>query len=78
MIADAVTVFFGSLPILVFLVVIVGSVFWLWMLVDCIRNTRLNDTEKIIWVLVVLLLHFIGALLYCLLARGGTGRRTTP
>ena len=44
-------------------------VFWIWMLVDCIKNTRLSDTEKIVWVLVIIFLHFVGALIYMLVGR---------
>ena len=55
---------------------IVTTVFWLWMLVDCITNTSLKGAEKIVWLLVVIFLHFIGALLYFLLARGGRAGAT--
>ena len=39
-------------------------VFWIWMLVDAIKNPRLNGTERIVWVLVIVFLHFLGALIY--------------
>jgi hypothetical protein len=51
------TLFFVLLGILAF-------VFWIWMLVDCIRNHRLTSTQKIVWVLVILFLHDLGALIY--------------
>jgi len=38
--------------------------FWIWMLIHAITNKGLNDTEKIIWVLVVIFLHFLGAIIY--------------
>jgi len=44
--------------------------FWVWMLVDCIRNPALGTNEKLIWVLVIALTHFIGALIYLLVGRG--------
>ena len=53
------------------IIAIVTTVFWLWMLIDCITNAALTGTEKIIWILVVLFLHFLGALLYFFIARGG-------
>ena len=56
-------------------IALVTTIFWLWMLIDAITNTALTGTEKIIWVLVVLLSHIIGALLYFLLARGGRVNR---
>jgi hypothetical protein len=48
---------------------LLGTVFWIWMLFHAIINRGLSNTEKIIWVLVVFFLHFIGALLYFLLGR---------
>ena len=59
----------------VWLIVLLASIFWLWMLVDCAMNPRLSDTEKIVWVLIVLFTHFIGAVVYFFVARpkkGGT------
>ena len=60
---------FGIIGLILFAL---ASIFWLWMLVDAITNTALNGTEKIIWVLVVLFLHLVGALLYFFVARGGS------
>ena len=44
--------------------------FWLWMLVDCLMNQKLQGSEKIVWVLVIVLLHWVGALIYLLVGRG--------
>ena len=38
--------------------------FWIWMIVDCAQNKRLNDSERIVWILVVIFLHILGALIY--------------
>jgi len=43
--------------------------FWIWMLVHAITNNGLTDTEKIIWVLVIIFVHFIGALIYFFVGR---------
>jgi hypothetical protein len=43
--------------------------FWIWMLIDAAQNRGLNENERIIWVIVVALLHFIGALVYFFVAR---------
>ena len=61
-------------PILGFLFIggligILLSIFWIWMLIDSILNPALVGLQKLVWVLVVLLSHFIGALLYFFLAR---------
>ncbi len=38
--------------------------FWVWMLVDAVQNTHLDQNQKLMWVLVIALTHFIGALIY--------------
>jgi len=44
-------------------------IFWILMLVNAITNSRLSGTEKIVWVLVIIFLHFLGALIYFLVGR---------
>jgi Phospholipase_D-nuclease N-terminal len=52
------------LPFALFLMV-----FWIWMLVDAVTNNGVGDGEKIAWVLVILFLHFLGALIYFFVGR---------
>ena len=51
---------------------LLSTIFVIWMLIDAITRATLTGTEKIIWVLVILFLHFIGALVYYFVGRGGT------
>jgi hypothetical protein len=44
-------------------------VFWIWMLIHAATNRGLSDGEKIAWVLIVLFLHFLGALIYFIVGR---------
>ena len=53
----------------VFVVGILGTVFWVWMLVDAARNHALGDNEKIVWIVIIAMTHVIGALLYLLFGR---------
>jgi hypothetical protein len=39
-------------------------VFWIRMLIDAIKNPELSSTERIVWVLVILFLHLLGAIIY--------------
>lgn len=48
---------------------ILAFVFWIWMLIDAIQNPRLIGNEKIVWVLVIIFLHALGALIYFLVGR---------
>ena len=53
---------------------LLGTIFWIWMIIDCIGNGSLTGTTKIVWLLVVILLPVLGSLLYFFLARGGSAR----
>ena len=50
-------------------------VFWIWMLVSAVQNKGLTEGEKIAWVLVIVLLHWLGGLLYFFV---GHPKRHTP
>ena len=54
----------SEVMVLAFLVFPLGFAFWVWMLVDCVRNPRLTDTERLIWAIVICLAHLLGALIY--------------
>ena len=38
--------------------------FWIWMLISAVQNKGLGEGEKIAWVLVIVFVHWLGALLY--------------
>lgn len=42
------------------------SIFWLWMLIDCLAN---QNEDKLVWFLVIFFLNLLGAFLYYWLAR---------
>ncbi len=54
---------------IVLAIIIIASIFWIWMLIDCLMNPRINGTEKIVWVLVILFLHILGAIIYFAVGR---------
>jgi hypothetical protein len=56
--------FFFILPI-----VLLATVFWIWMLVDCATKEPSQGNDKIIWILVIIFTHWIGALIYYLVRR---------
>jgi hypothetical protein len=49
--------------------VLLGVVFWIWMLIHAVQNKGLNNNERIVWVLVIALLHFLGAVIYFFVGR---------
>ncbi len=58
----------GGFEVLIILCILPLSLlslaFWIWMLIDAAQNRGLDQNERIVWVIVVALLHFIGALIY--------------
>ena len=39
-------------------------VFWVWILIDCLKRDFKKDIEKIAWVLVIIFLQLLGAVIY--------------
>ena len=54
--------------ILFLLIGVGGSIVWIMALVDLLKNTRLEGTDKIVWLLVVILLQLVGAIIYYVMA----------
>ncbi|NPE31674.1 hypothetical protein HNV12_27700 [Methanococcoides sp. SA1] len=55
-------------------IIAIATVFWLFMLYDCLQRNAddfpsKGDNEKLIWSLVLIFLNFIGAVLYYYLVR---------
>lgn len=60
---------FALFPLAIFAVGLLATIFWIWMLVDCATNEPSEGNDKIIWILVIVLAHGIGALIYFLARR---------
>jgi len=54
----------------VFIPLVLGATaFWIWMLVDCLQNEPPGSNDKLIWVLVILFGHLLGAVIYYFVRR---------
>jgi hypothetical protein len=64
---------FGGLEILAVLFFVpmglLLTAFWVWMLVDAAQNNGLDQNERIVWIIVIALLHVLGAILYLFIGR---------
>jgi LPXTG-motif cell wall-anchored protein len=49
--------------------VVLGTVFWVWMLIDCATKEPNTGNDKIAWVVIIALTHLIGAALYFFVRR---------
>lgn len=50
-------------------VMILFLVFWIWMIVDCAKRKFANSVEKIVWLVIVVLLGWVGALAYLIIIK---------
>ncbi len=46
-----------------------GTIFWIWALIDCATKEPNEGSPKVVWILVIVFTHFLGALLYVLIRR---------
>lgn len=58
---------FGGLFFLVF--VIGGTVFWVIMIIECATKESSQGNTKLIWILIIVFTHWIGALIYYFVRR---------
>ena len=59
-----------GIPCVLFPVIaIAGTAFWVWMIIDCATHEPNEGNNKIVWIVIILLTHVIGALIYFLVRR---------
>lgn len=46
-----------------------ATVFWIWMIADCIMHEPSVGNDKLVWIILMICLPFIGSLLYFFLKR---------
>lgn len=55
--------------LLLFGVALAGTAFWIWMLIDCATNEPPSGNDKLMWVLIILFAHMVGAIIYYFVRR---------
>jgi len=53
----------------IFLIGLATTVFWIWMLVDCLTKESSEGNDKLVWAAVIFFLHLLGAVLYYFVRR---------
>lgn len=69
---------FNLIEVLIFLALVVALV---WSVIDVIRNPRLNENERLLWILLILFVPLLGPVLYIVKKRGsrvGSPERPRP
>jgi len=65
----------GSVEWFIVLLVLLGTVVWIWALVDCLIHEPAQGTTKLIWVIVILFTNIMApSSMCCYVARNARGR----
>jgi len=60
----------GELFIVLFAVVALGaSVFWVLMIIECATKEPAEGNDELVWILIIVFTHWIGALVYYFVRR---------
>jgi hypothetical protein len=59
----------GPTEWLIILAALLGSAAWIWALFDCLFHEPTQGNEKLIWIIVIVFTHVVGAILYLLVRR---------
>lgn len=70
----------ASVTILFLLLLAAATIFWIWALVDAARRPdgSYRRGSQVLWVVVIVLTHSIGAVAYVLVGRPRTATPATP
>jgi membrane-associated phospholipid phosphatase len=52
-----------------FVIAIVGSGFWIWMLVECATKEADTGNTKVVWAIIIVFTNLIGAAIYYFVRR---------
>ena len=52
---------------MIFLGIVVFA-FWIWAIIDLL-SSRLSPAEKVLWLIIILFFHFLGAVIYFILSK---------
>ena len=46
-----------------------GSIFWIWMIIECATKEANDSNDKLVWTIIIVFTHFIGAAIYYFVRR---------
>ena len=55
--------------LLVLIIGIGGTIFWIVMIIDCATKEADTGNNKIVWIIILVMTHFIGSLIYFFVRR---------
>jgi hypothetical protein len=57
------------LMLVIVAILIAAFVFWIWMLIDCVKRDFKHENDKVVWILVLVFVGLIGAIIYYFVIR---------
>ncbi len=60
---------FSLLPLELNGAAILGAIFWVWIVYECVTREPSEGNDKLAWLLVILMLPLLGALMYYFVRR---------
>jgi hypothetical protein len=48
---------------------LLGTAFWIWMLIDCATKESSQGNDKVVWIIIIALTHIIGGAIYFFVRR---------
>ena len=64
MVLAAMAIGFMFFMLIIIILLVLGLIFWIVMIVDCAKRNFKKDSEKIVWILVLVFLGVLGAIIY--------------
>ena len=52
------------LLLLAMLIGVLATIFWIWMLVECVMKEPSQGNDKLIWALIIIFIQGLGAVIY--------------
>lgn len=46
-----------------------ATVFWVWMIIECATKEPAEGNDKLVWILIIVFTHWIGAAIYYFVRR---------
>ena len=60
----AMAIGFMFFMLIIVILLVLGLIFWIAMIIDCTKRNFKKDSEKIVWILVLIFLGILGAVIY--------------
>ena len=59
----------GIYELIIIAGVLAVGIFWVWMVIDCATQETPEGNDKVVWILIIVLMNWLGALIYYFVRR---------